>query len=205
MSRPPLEVADLIRSAGAAFLERNPSAQLEAHQSTASHCAVSYRCTRRSSRSVHPSGIVATISYTAAATDHARSVRPRPGNAGSPHVKRTSPATRYVHVSSNSSAAWLHWLSRTRKSSTSAVTAPVQKHFSEVARDPKQPCAEIASHRAAYLNQKLGLISHIHCVIPRCLSLDHTHGVKSRDRSFFPFTCSSRFRGKLLLPQTSLR
>src|SRR5260370_279560 len=30
-----------------------PMAQLEAHQSTASHCAVSYRCTRRSSRSVH--------------------------------------------------------------------------------------------------------------------------------------------------------
>src|SRR5712692_5631558 len=31
-----------------------PVDQLEAHQSAAGHCALSYRCTRRSSRSVHP-------------------------------------------------------------------------------------------------------------------------------------------------------
>src|SRR5216684_6314383 len=33
---------------------KSPVAQLEACQSAAGHCAVSYRCTRRSSRSVHP-------------------------------------------------------------------------------------------------------------------------------------------------------
>jgi len=57
MSRPPFEVADLIRSAGAAFIEyrtKSPVAPLEACQSVAGHCAVSYRRTRRSCRSMHP-------------------------------------------------------------------------------------------------------------------------------------------------------
>ena len=51
MSRPPLEVADLIRIAGAAFIERSRKwNQLEAHQSAAGHCAVSHRRTGRASR-----------------------------------------------------------------------------------------------------------------------------------------------------------
>ena len=55
MSRPPLEVADLIRAAGAAFIERNRQWLSWKHsQSAAGHCAVSHRRTRRSSRSVHP-------------------------------------------------------------------------------------------------------------------------------------------------------
>src|SRR5215467_3810806 len=54
MSRPPLEVTDLIRIAGAAFLERTPVDPLEACQGAAGHCAVSYRRTRRSCRSMHP-------------------------------------------------------------------------------------------------------------------------------------------------------
>ena len=51
MSRPPLEVADLIRTGGTAFIERNRQlAQLEARQSAAGHSALSYRRARRSSR-----------------------------------------------------------------------------------------------------------------------------------------------------------
>ena len=51
MDRPPLEVADLIRAAGDAFIERSRKwITLEACQSAAGHCAVSHRRARRASR-----------------------------------------------------------------------------------------------------------------------------------------------------------
>ncbi len=53
MTPPVLEIADLIRTAGAAFVERNRQwivDPLEACRSAAGHSAVSYGCARRTSR-----------------------------------------------------------------------------------------------------------------------------------------------------------
>ena len=51
MSRPLLEVADLVRSAGAAFIGRNRSLDpLDPYQGPARHRALSHRRTRRSHR-----------------------------------------------------------------------------------------------------------------------------------------------------------
>ena len=48
MIRPPLEVADLVRAAGTAFIERNRQWNpLVAHQSATGHCALSHRRPRR--------------------------------------------------------------------------------------------------------------------------------------------------------------
>ena len=83
MSRPPLEVADLIRNAGAAFLERNRHWLSWKHvkvlraiarcrtAALGGHLDECMRCGHRA------------ISYNSCRN---RSVRPPHGNAGSPHV-----------------------------------------------------------------------------------------------------------------------
>ena len=132
MSRPPLEVADLIRTAGAAFLERNRQWLSWKHsQSAAGHCAVSHRRTRRSSRSVHPLRASRHLLQLAAATGTARSVRPLPGNAGSPHVGENFSRRATSMWSSHFLRSWHHWPCRTRKSSTICCSAPVRKPFSK--------------------------------------------------------------------------
>ncbi len=51
MIRPPLEVADLVRSGRNCFHRAQPPVDsLAAHQSAAGHCALSHRRTRRSYR-----------------------------------------------------------------------------------------------------------------------------------------------------------
>jgi len=87
MSRPQLEVADIIRSAGTDFIERNRHwlrwthikvLRAIARCRTAALGGHIDQCTRCGHR--------ATISYNIAAIDIARSVRPVPVNPGSRHV-----------------------------------------------------------------------------------------------------------------------
>jgi Putative transposase len=71
----------------------------------------------------------------------------------------------------------------------------------EVARDPRHLGAGIGFFSVLHTwNQKLSLHPHVHCVIPAGgLSLDHTHGVKSRSRFFLPIQVLRRvFRGKFV-------
>jgi hypothetical protein len=89
MSRPPLEVADLIRIAGAGFIERNR------HWLSWKHSKVLLaivRC-RTAALGGHfdectDCGHRTTISYNSCRNRHCPSVRPAPGNGGSLHVKK---------------------------------------------------------------------------------------------------------------------
>jgi len=132
MSRPPLEVADLIRSAGAAFIERNRQWLSWKHIKVLLAIA---RCRTAAlgghSINAPAVGIVPPFPTTAAAIDTARSVRPRLGNAGSRHVKENFSRRATSMWSSHFLRSSLHWLCRTRKSSTICCSAPVQKHFSK--------------------------------------------------------------------------
>src|ERR1700736_2661861 len=133
MSRPPLEVADLIRSAGAAFVERNRQWLSWKHVKvllaiercrTAALGGHLDECTRCGH-------IVPPSPTTAAAIDTARSVRPRPGNAGSPHGKENFSRRATPMWSSHFLRSLRHWSYRIRKSSTICCSAPVRKHFSK--------------------------------------------------------------------------
>ena len=88
MSRPPLEVADLIRTAGTAFIERNRQWIRWKHVKVLlaiARCRTAAlgghfdECTR--------AGIVPRSPTTAAGIATARSVRPLLGSSGSPRAK----------------------------------------------------------------------------------------------------------------------
>jgi hypothetical protein len=87
MTRPPLEVADLVRSAGTAFIERNRHWLSWTHLRA---CSPSHAAARRhwvvTSINVPVVGIAPPSPITVAAIGMARSVRPELVNAGSRHA-----------------------------------------------------------------------------------------------------------------------
>jgi hypothetical protein len=132
MSRPPLEVADLIRSAGAAFIERNRQWLSWKHIKVLlaiARCRTAAlgghldECTRCGHR--------ATISYNSCHNRHCLSVRPLLGSAGLQHVRKSFFRRTTSMWSSHFLRSLQHWLCRTRNSSTICCSAPVRKHFSK--------------------------------------------------------------------------
>ncbi len=130
MARPPLEVADLVRAAGDAFLERNR------HWLRWKHIKVLLAIRRVVpppsaviSMSAPAADIVPPFRITAAAIAIARSVRRLLGTAGSLRVNenysRPATYTWCLHCP----IGWLHWSCRTRKSSTVSCSVPVPKLF----------------------------------------------------------------------------
>ena len=146
MSRPPLEVADLIRGAGDCLHRTKPSlAPLEAYQSVAGHSRVAAPPPWAViSMSAPAAGIVPPSRITAAGIGTARSVRPLPGNAGSLHVNENFSRPATSMSSSRSHAGWHHWPCRTKRSSTISCFAPVPKHFSKSLAIP-----DISARRSA--------------------------------------------------------
>jgi len=127
-----LEVADVIRSAGTAFIERNRH-WLRWQQS---------RCCGRFGVAAPPPWAVISMSapvagigppsrITAAGTGTAQSVRPVPGNAGSLHVRENFSRPATSMSSSRSHTGWHHWPCRTKRSSMIYCSAPVPKHCSK--------------------------------------------------------------------------
>src|ERR1700756_1490938 len=123
MARPPLEVADLVRAAGDAFIERNRHWLRWKHVKvllairrcrTAALGGHLDECTRCGHRA--PSRI------TAAVTAIARSVRPLLGTAGSLRVDENFSRPVICTWSSHSPVAWPHWCYRTRRSSTASCS-----------------------------------------------------------------------------------
>ena len=188
MNRPPLEVADLIRSAGTAFLERNRQWLRWKHIKVLlaiARCRTAglgghiYQCTRCGHRAISLT--------TPAETGTARSVRPLPATVGSPRVQRTPPdalRSRGLHASGATGT-----LGAAEQETHLWPAASCQcGNSSRVARDPRHLGAEIGFFSVLHTwSQKLTLHPHVHCVIPAGgLSLDHTHWVKSQNRFFLP-------------------
>src|SRR5215467_12704802 len=175
MSRPPLEVGDLIRSAGAAFIERNRQWIRWKHVKVLlaiARCRTAAlgghldECTRCGHR--------ATISYN--------SCRYR-------HIVFTLPHRLAPLVLQNKKVLY-DLLFR-----TSAET------LQEVARDPRHLGAEIGFFSVLHTwSQQLNAHPHVHCVVPAGgLSLDHTRWVRSRENYFLPKEVLREiFRGKFV-------
>ena len=202
MNRPPLEVADLIRSAGAAFIERSSkwirwkhvkvllaiarcrSAALGGHVD---------QCTRCGHR--------ATISYNSCRNRHCPKCQTAARDRWIAARQKELLPTRYVHVVFTLPAQLARLALQNKKLIYDLLLRASAETLVEVARDPRHLGAEIGFFSVLHTwNQKLGLHPHVHCVIPAGgLSLNHTQWMKSHSRFFLSIKVLRRvFRGKFV-------
>jgi hypothetical protein len=202
MSRPPLEVADLIRSAGAAFIDRNRQwigwkhvkvLLAIARCRTAALGGHVDQCTRCGHR--------ATISYNSCRNRHCPKCQTAARDRWIAARQKELLPTRYVHVVFTLPAQLASLALSNQKLIYGLLLRASAETLLEVARDPRHLGAEIGFFSVLHTwSQKLTLHPHVHCVIPAGgLSLDRTHWVKSQNRFFLPLKVLSRvFRGKFV-------
>ena len=202
MSRPPLEVADLIRTAGATFIERNRKWISWKHVKVLlaiARCRTAAlgghldECTRCGHR--------ATISYNSCRNRHCPKCQTAAREQWIAARQRELLPTRYVHVVFTLPHRLAPLALQNKKVLYDLLFRASAETLREVARDPRHLGAEIGFFTVLHTwSQKLRLHPHVHCVIPAGgLSLDHTHWVKSRDRFFLSIKVLRRvFRGKFV-------
>src|SRR5712691_8166487 len=201
MSRPPLEVADLIRVAGAAFLERNRHWLGWQHLKVLlaiARCRTAAlgghldQCTRCGHRA---------ISYNSCRNRHCPKCQTAARERWIAARQKELLPTRYVHVVFTLPAQLASLALQNKKLLYGLLLRASAETLLEVARDPRHLGAEIGFFSVLHTwSQRLSLHPHVHCVIPAGgLSLDHTHWVKSQNRFFLPLKVLSRvFRGKFV-------
>jgi hypothetical protein len=201
MSRPPLEVADLIRIAGDAFIERNRQWIGWKHVKVLlaiSRCRTAAlgghldECTRCGHRA---------ISYNSCRNRHCPKCQTGARERWIAARQRELLPTRYVHVVFTLPRELAPLVLQNRKAVYDLLFRASAETLMEVARDPRHLGAEIGFFSVLHTwNQKLGLHPHVHCVIPAGgLSLDHARWIQSHYRFFLPAKVLSRvFRGKFV-------
>ena len=201
MSRPPLEVADLIRIAGDTFIERNRQWIRWKHVKVLlaiARCRTAAlgghldECTRCGHRA---------ISYNSCRNRHCPKCQTGARERWIAARQRELLPTRYVHVVFTLPRELAPLALQNKKAVYDLLFRASAETLLEVARDPRHLGAEIGFFSVLHTwNQKLGLHPHVHCVIPAGgLSLDHTHWIRSPYRFFLPIKVLSRvFRGKFV-------
>jgi hypothetical protein len=202
MSRPPLEVADLIRTAGAAFVERNRQWLSWKHIKVllaVARCRTAAlgghldECTRCGHR--------ATISYNSCRNRHCPKCQIAARERWIAARQRELLPTRYVHVVFTLPHRLAPLALQNKKVLYDLLFRASAQTLLQVARDPRHLGAELGFFTVLHTwSQKLGLHPHVHCVIPAGgLSLDHTQWIKSRSRFFLSIKVLRRvFRGKFV-------
>ena len=201
MNRPPLEVADLIRSTGTAFLERNRQWLRWKHVKVLlaiARCRTAAlgghldQCTRCGHRA---------ISYNSCRNRHCPKCQTAARDRWIAARQKELLPTHYVHVVFTLPAQLAPMALQNKKLIYGLLLRASAETLLEVARDPKHLGAEIGFFGVLHTwSQKLTLHPHGHCVIPAGgLSPNHTHWVKSQNRFFLPIRVLSRvFRGKFV-------
>jgi hypothetical protein len=201
MSRPPLEVADLIRAAGYAFIERNRQWIRWKHVKvlrairrcrTAALGGHLDQCTRCGHRA---------ISYNSCRNRHCPKCQTAARDRWIAARQKELLPTRYVHVVFTLPQQLAPLALQNQKLLYGLLLRAGAETLLEVARNPRYLGAEIGFFSVLHTwSQKLTLHPHIHCVIPAGgLSLDHTCWVNSPNRFFLPLKVLSRvFRGKFV-------
>jgi hypothetical protein len=201
MSRPPLEVADLIRNAGAAFIERNRHwlswkhvkvLRAIARCRTAALGGHLDECTRCGHRA---------ISYNSCRNRHCPKCQTSARERWIAARRRELLPTRYVHVVFTLPRELAPLALQNKKAVYDLLFRASAETLLEVARDPKHLGAEIGFFSVLHTwNQKLGLHPHVHCVVPAGgLSPDRRRWIKPRYAFFLPVKVLGRvFRGKFV-------
>jgi hypothetical protein len=202
MSRPALEVADLIRTAGSAFIEHNrlwirwPHIKVLlaiARCRTAAlggHIDKCIRCGHR-----------ATISYNSCRNRHCPKCQTGARERWIEARRHELLPSPYVHVVFTLPPQLASLALQNKKVIYDLLLRASAETLLEVARNPKHLGAEIGFFSVLHTwNQKLQLHPHVHCVVPAGgLSLDHAHWIRSHPRFFLPIHVLRRvFRGKFV-------
>lgn len=202
MTRPPLEVAALVRNAGTAFIERNRhwlrwthlkvllaiarcrTAALGGHLDQCSRC-----------------GYRAAISYNSCRNRHCPKCQTGARERWIQARRRELLPSPYVHVVFTLPHQLAPLALQNRKLIYDLLLRASAETLLEVARNPKHLGAEIGFFSVLHTwNQKLQLHPHVHCIVPAGgLSPDHTRWVRSRARFFLSIQVLRRvFRGKFV-------
>src|SRR6266478_2229355 len=201
MSRPPLEVADLVSAAGNAFIERSRKWISWKHIKvllaivrcrTAALGGHLDECTRCGHRA---------ISFNSRRNRHYPKCRTGAREQWLAARRSELLPSRYVLVGFTLPHQLLPLALQNTKVSYDLLLRTSAETLLEVAHDPRHLGAEIGFFSVPDTwNQKLELHPHVHCVVPAGgLSLDQTHWVKSRCRFFLPIRVLCRvFRGKFV-------
>jgi hypothetical protein len=202
MARPPLEVADLIRAAGAAFLERNR------HWLRWKHIKVlrAIRRCRTAALGGHLDectrcGHRAAISYNSCRDRHCPKCQTAARERWIAARRRELLPTRYLHVVFTLPHRLAPLVLQNKKVLYGLLFRTSAETLLEVARNPKRLGAEIGFFSVLHTwSQKLNIHPHVHCVVPAGgLSPDHTRWVRSRDNYFLPKeVLREAFRGKFV-------
>ena len=202
MIRPPLEVADLVRTAGTAFIERNRQWIRWAHIKVLlaiAHCRTAAlgghidECTRCGHR--------ATISYNSCRNRHCPKCQTGAREHWLEARRRELLPSPYAHVVFTLPQQLAPLALQNKKIIYDLLLRASAETLLEVARNPRRLGAEIGFFSVLHTwNQKLQIHPHVHCVVPAGgLSLDHTRWIPSRPRFFLPRPVLRRvFRGKFV-------
>jgi rubredoxin len=202
MARPPLEVADLIRAAGDAFIEGNR------HWLRWKHIKVllAIRRCRTAALGGHLDectrcGYRATISYNSCRNRHCPKCQIAARERWIAARRRELLPTRYLHVVFTLPHRLAPLVLQNKKVLYGLLFRTSAETLLEVARNPRHLGAEIGFFSVLHTwSQKLSIHPHVHCVVPAGgLSLDHTRWVRSRDNYFLPKgVLREIFRGKFV-------
>src|SRR5215472_8013434 len=202
MIRPPLEVADLVRAAGTAFIERNRQWIRWAHikvllaiarcrtAALGGHIDECSRCGHR-----------ATISYNSCRNRHCPKCQSGTRERWLEARRRELLPSPYVHVVFTLPPQLAPLALQNKKIIYDLLLRASAETLLEVARNPRRLGAEIGFFSVLHTwNQKLQLHPHVHCVVAAGgLSLDHTRWIPSPPRFFLPRpVLRRRFRGKFV-------
>ncbi len=202
MSRPPLEVADLIRAAGTAFIQRSRQWISWKHVKVLlaiARCRTAAlgghldQCTRCGHR--------ATISYNSCRNRHCPKCQTAARERWIATRQRELLPTPYVHVVFTLPGGLAPLALQNQKIVYDLLFRASAETLLELARDPKHLGAQIGFFSVLHTwNQKLSLHPHVHCVIPSGgLSPDGTRWIRPRYAFFLPVQVLSRvFRGKFV-------
>jgi rubredoxin len=202
MARPPLEVADLVRAAGDAFIERNRHwlrwkhvkvLRAIARCRTAALGGHLDECTRCGHR--------APISYNSCRDRHCPKCQTAARDRWIAARRRELLPTRYLHVVFTLPHRLAPLLLQNKKVLYGLLFRTSAETLLEVARDPQHLGAEIGFFSVLHTwSQKLNIHPHVHCVVPAGgLSPEHTRWVPSRDNYFLPKgVLREIFRGKFV-------
>jgi hypothetical protein len=202
MSRPTLELADLVRSAGTAFIERNRRWIRWTHIKVLlaiARCRTAAlgghidECTRCGHR--------ATISYNSCRNRHCPKCQTGARERWIQARRSELLPSPYVHVVFTLPPQLAALALQNKKVIYGLLLRASAETLLEVARNPTHLGAEIGFFSVLHTwNQKLQIHPHVHCVVAAGgLSLDHTRWIRSHPRFFLPLPVLRRvFRGKFV-------
>lgn len=201
MNRPPLEVADLVRAAGDAFIERSRKWITWKHVKVLlaiARCRTAVlgghldECTRCGHRA---------ISYNSCRNRHCPKCQAGARDRWLEKRRRELLPTPYVHVVFTLPGRLAPLALQNKKILYDLLFQCSAETLLEIAGDPKHLGAAIGFFSVLHTwNQKLQLHPHVHCVIPAGgLSPDHRRWIKTRYPFFLPVqVLGCVFRGKFV-------